>query len=775
MPTALDGMKVLDLTIGTAGPLAGMMLADNGAEVVRVTPATGDRDRDAAGYQMWNRNKSTVSLDVGDPAGRAALADLLWCADVVLVGGDDAAITHSRLGELGLSRPAGATWVVLPAYLPGDTPWAGGRESAGLLFAAMGHAWGQASYADVPVDCVYPVALLLQGVWAATVAVAAAAPGRGHGGLFFVGGAHGAVLASPGSFAISREDPHVQRPGGPAGSLPNYRCYRCRDGQWLFFGAFTGAFIRQGLQALGAGWLLADERLGGDLEAIRSPANFPWVAGALEQIFERHDQDHWLKVLEAADVPVSPVPAGGAWLDHPQVRALGLRVSLRDDTGAEWTMPGVPVAFSETPGQIRRLGRPLGEPLGGLVERWSTATRRPGSGAPDAPPLAGIRVIDLGTIIAGPFIGTLLGALGADVVKVERPPGGDEYRVAHGGRGGASFPAYNRGQRSIGLDLRSPGGADVLARLVKMSDVVVDNYRPGVAARLGVDWCTMREMNPQVSGVSVSAFGDAGPLGGRPGFDPVVQAMSGVMRTQGGDDENDSPAFLTVPANDVIAATLGAFGACAALFARGRTAMGGQQVTVTLTAAAALLQAESLVAVAGRRSATTGGRDFRGPTPLSRLYPASDGWVRVDGRWPDDARRLAEAGLAPGWPDDQDRLEAALAAVIAGSTVAQAIASLTAATVPAVAARRGPQLLCDQSLRDHGILRAVTFADGDLSEVAAGRWYAAAVHDQVELAEPPAFGEHSIQILGELGYSAAECDALRERGEVVAAVTRPDQ
>ena len=134
--------------------------------------------------------------------------------------------------------------------------------------------------------------LYLQGLWAATVAVAASAPG-GRGGEFVVGGA-----------------------------LPGYRCYRCRDGQWLFFGAFTGSFIRQGLKALGLSQILSDERLAGDLEAMRDAGNFPWVAGALEQAFRQHDREHWLDVLRAADVPVSPVLAGGTWLDHPQVRAL---------------------------------------------------------------------------------------------------------------------------------------------------------------------------------------------------------------------------------------------------------------------------------------------------------------------------------------------------------------------------------------------------------------------------------------------------------------------
>ena len=145
----------------------------------------------------------------------------------------------------------------------------------------------------------------------------------------------------------------------------------------------------------------------------------------------------------------------------------------------------------------------------------------------------------------------MLGELGAEVWKIERPPHGDEFRTAHGGRGGAGFSVYNRDQRSLLVDLASEPGAGVFADLVRVSDVVVDNYRVGVLGRLGIDHDRLAAVNPQVTSVSISAFGEAGALAERPGFDPVVQAMSGIMRGQGGTDEANSPVFLTVPINDV--------------------------------------------------------------------------------------------------------------------------------------------------------------------------------------------------------------------------------
>jgi CoA-transferase family III len=240
MTTALDGIRVVDLTAGLAGPVAGMLLADLGADVIKVYPPGGGPSPDVPGLHMWDRGKRTAVADPADPADTAALDELIGRADVVLMGpGGDGHVGHADLVDRGLEPGRPAFWIVMPPYLLGETPWAGGNgdgpggpggtngaESASLLFAWVGHAWNQASYDDVPVDCVFPVALIMQGIWGAITAVALLAGrqfGRAVAPLAVAGGAHGAELVSPGGFATARSEPHQHRPGGPGGTLPNYR------------------------------------------------------------------------------------------------------------------------------------------------------------------------------------------------------------------------------------------------------------------------------------------------------------------------------------------------------------------------------------------------------------------------------------------------------------------------------------------------------------------------------------------------------------------------
>ena len=355
-PEALAGVRVLDLTGSVAGAVAGMLLADLGADVIKVHPPGPVPLAAQRGLAMWDRGKRAVTVDPSSGDDRQVLDELIAGADVLLVGTSGPGVTYRGLTDRGRRPGEPCFWVVMPPYLLEETPWPGGRESAGLLFAWLGHAWNQSSYADVPVDCVFPLAVHMQGIWAAIIAVALLL-GRQRGiplaPLAVAGGAHGAQLVSPGNFAAGRDEPHVHRPGGPGGALPNYRTYRCADGEWLFLGAFTNAFIERGLAASGAGWILDDPRVGGKPGNLRLGKNLNWVTRELEQVFATRPRDEWLDLLEKADCPAAPVNEPGTWLDHDQVRALGLRLEAVSDTGTQVVMPGPLIDLSLTPASVR--------------------------------------------------------------------------------------------------------------------------------------------------------------------------------------------------------------------------------------------------------------------------------------------------------------------------------------------------------------------------------------------------------------------------------------
>jgi crotonobetainyl-CoA:carnitine CoA-transferase CaiB-like acyl-CoA transferase len=198
-------------------------------------------------------------------------------------------------------------------------------------------------------------------------------------------------------------------------------------------------------------------------------------------------------------------------------------------------------------------------------------------------PLSGIKVLDVSQIMAGPFCCMLLGDMGADVIKVETPGVGDQTRKAMGfrlkGADSGGFLALNRNKRSVELDLKNPAGLEAFYELVKQADVLVENNRPGVVARLKIDYPTLRAINPRLVYASISGFGQTGPWAKRPGLDLIAQAMSGVMSVMGHPDS--PPVKSSVPLADLGAGLFAAYGILSAVIGRGSSGQ-GQHVDASL-------------------------------------------------------------------------------------------------------------------------------------------------------------------------------------------------
>lgn len=784
--SVLEGLRVVDLTSGPTGGVTTMVLADFGADVVKVEPPGGDRFRALAAGPLWLRGKRSVVLDLRDATRRAELHRLVSTADVLVVSGPpsraarwgvdaDAALAlkpdlvHCSITGWG---PTGALAEV-PAY-DGPVAALGGRMMAferqlkrgGPVFAAL------------PVTSHVASQGAVQGIVAALLARGTTGVGQRVETSLLQGLLPFDLMELLLVEVTERTGVAGVNVTSMGGDMPtlNYHPIRTKDGRWIQCGNLLEHLLMACLDAMDLlGELLADDRF------VTSPGL--WEPDAVEvardMILSRaleKTADEWMDIFRAnGNVAAEPFLTTAEALHHPDVVANGDIITLDEPAVGPVRMIGPMAELTATPAVVTRpaplVGEHTDEVLASLPAAPATPAAAP-AGARPAPstngrPLDGVLVVEFATIIAAPLSTSLLADLGARVVRVEVTDG-DPYR--HLVPGGMPAAKTTAGKESICIDLKNVEGRAIARDLAARADVLVHNYRPGVPERLGLGYDDLAAVNPGLIWVSVAGYGRRSPSANRPATHPCAGAAMGGAGYQGGAAVTNDCASLAdvremsrqlIRANesnpDPNTSVVAASATLLALLVRQRHGM-GQAVYVNMLLANGFANIDDALAYEGKAPRPLPDADMFGLGAGYRLYRAAEGWVFL--ALTTDAER-ARFGAAVGRPDvavDADEL----GALFATRPAAEWEAVCTAARVACVRAdgsTPGPFFAKHPQMLVNGFSPETTHARWGTHR----RWGSiVTVNGGNDRLGPGVLaGEHTDRLLAELGRSADDVARLR--------------
>lgn len=718
-------LSVVDLGVGMAPALVAQMLGRFGASLKRVEPPGGDPFKAVYPADPFWR-KAEVVIPAADLD--AALAD----ADVLILGGEswpgfewkhDADAISKRFPNLVVLEIEG--------YASGD---AKDRPAVDLLVQARtGAVYEQyrqrASIYAIPIGSYGAAVMGLIGVQAALLARRR----EGKGQVVRTSLQEGVASWMEGSWSTADK----ADPGFLAGTPRDAQSptYRCRDGKYIALSLGIPGSVAGAYRALEID-LPVDPKERGLPDNSRGLRDYFHVRDIFEPAFAKFDRDDALKRLWAQKLPANPaLEPGECWTDE-QVTANDL---------VDWDPRGLSGA-----------GNPFGvvapDYLGARAA--SVAPSRWDKARAGGRPLEGVRILDLGAWVAGPFAGKLLADLGADVIKVE-PPEGDPVRVMY-----RIFASCTRGKKCIAVDLKNPDGLALIRRLAKDADVIMHNMRVGVDKRLGIDAQSLRAANPNLVYLHSSAFGQKGPQATNSGFDPVTQPFSGHSIRAGG--QGNDPIVHHIPVLDYGTGALGAVGILQGLLqvAAGKPA----DMDASLLSAGLYFMSELVKTADGEfKGAPVLNRTQTGFHPAESLYQAKDGWLGIAARTDAMAATLAEMlGLKLGprgrWGDAEQE---AIAAAILKLPVDKLLADLDAAGVWAEPCLDDGQLnMSNAAAKAVGLVVAGPDAKyGEVRAIGPLVRFSASKIDPAYL-EFPAIGENTRAVLEDFGVPAAEIERL---------------
>ena len=775
-----SGLRVVEIGTSAAVAVAGVTLADAGADVVMVEPPGGSALRDEPAFAMWARGKRSVVADLADRAGHERTIALLAEADVCLIGLKPASTDRFGLGYESLQTVAPRLVVAMLSGFGSrgpfrDIPVYDGVMQArgGRMFEFSSLAGGiRPAFAAAPVTAHGAANAVLLGVFAA---LRERERNGGSGQLVETSLTHALGVYDLVSWAPGTS---VRQHGEDAPFLP-YATARTADGVWIQFAQNGPALFADFLRVL---------ELDGEFEpaSLYATTDGTEKRAARARILERVASATWAQWQErfAAErnLSVEPFWAPGEALRHPQFTAIGDVVEVHDATRGPTVQLGPLFDVPARPLHPRGAAPALGaDETADAPPRAAAAPRR--DSAPSAGPglLAGVTVLELGMWIALPFAATQLADLGARVIKLE-PLGGDPMRAT-----GLVSLKIVQGKESMMIDLKAPGAREIVHRLIAKSDVLMHSYRPGVPERLGIDFETARGINPRIVHVYNGSYGSQGPKAYAPAFHVTGGAVAGGAHAQAGAG-CPPPADRVLSPDEVVAvsrrlalaneanpdfnsAVVAAAATAMGLYARERT---GDAVAIEtrMMLSCAWMMSEHFIDYDGRPSRREPDAGLHGLSALYRLYPAKEGWVFVAAPRSRDFARLCDAlglGALPADPRfadttaraaNDDELARELAAAIAGHRADDLEMRLTERGVACVRADQGPfsKWLFDKDwAREQSMV--VQAADSLIGPYRRHGPVVSSTRPHVP-GGAHAAGTHTRDLLEELGYTAEDVDAF---------------
>ncbi|MFV8054674.1 CaiB/BaiF CoA transferase family protein [Mycobacterium sp. 48b] len=667
----LRGLRVLDLCRVVSGPFGSLLLADLGAEVIRVesvpnaanppTPPTGEIATDEAFSWGLNRNKRSIAIDLKSEAGRDIFHRLVAEADVVC-DNFRPGVTH-RLkidrDSLAVHNPS-----IITCSLTGfgaDGPWASMPAYDPIVQAMCGTMnYTRLSPSGSPVRWGIPIGDLFAGIFTAIGIVAATIHRDRTGTGQHVDVAMLDVMLALNTYRVPQaltfdEEPVPAPFEGGQGTVP-FGNFQCSTG-WIAT-CISQRMWKSACEVFKRPELAEDERF--STGAARY-ANREELIALLQTIFLERTADDWQRDLMNAGVVCGKVTDVAEVFQHPQVLARGMAVEIQDAGGRSATVAGDPLGFAQpdtwcAPSPIGADTDLVLQELLGMAHEDISALHKSGvvfAGVgiddvaplrphsrfvtPDEPnkvdqaPLTGVSVLELnGDEPSKCFAAQLLADLGADVIRVDRPVGQVIEPYPNEQREASFRAGLNRGKRSVIADLKTDDGKALFRALVNRADVVLDNYRPGVLKRLGIDNASLREINPRIISTSITGFGHTGPWSSFPAFDNAIQALGGGMSITVDPQTPDTPVRWGNPIGGLTGAMFAALGTLASIRLQLLTDEGSALDVSLLDSQVALLSYRVPQAVTvGRRFLPEPYRGGSGSLPFGAFPTAGGGWFVI--------------------------------------------------------------------------------------------------------------------------------------------------